>query len=499
MIDSALSETNTEAEILDVFVLAVRTTATLTAWLVYTSAAADGGPTSRIVASWYDGGIQPDDPLLNQPLSLRTFPMARLWMDDLDQTFYTFDLQSDTQIDAKARGWAIERGFASIMVLPMLSGGHLQGVIVLSWTEPYVLSGTEQFLLRRLVRPTVALLSRRRAYLAEEAARAENERRAVQFQTAAEVAHAASSIIDLDELLPQAAELLRERFDLYYVGVFMVDDTGQWVALRAGTGEAGRTMLQRKHGFVVGGGSMIGRCVAEAKSQIPESVESAVRYVNPLLPNTMAEIALPLVSRNQMIGAMSIQSSTVRAFSETDITILQTVADQLANAIQNARLFDQLNTSLTESEMQTEVSLAINEAQSVEEIVRAAAQVAEFIGMEGVLLRHFTRWDEAGRPVSQDIYRLIMRETGEESRVRENGVVDQELLDWILSDTRRMHVSKDLVTDLELPESIRANLLAQGYNSMIGTVLGTRNRMLGFLILYDTQPVEEFPARYIQV
>ncbi len=499
VIESALSETNTEAEILDVFVLAVRATATLTAWLVYTDSAADGVVTTQIVASWHNGAIQPADPLLNRSLSPNTFPMSRLWMGDLDQISYTYDLHQDSPIDARAREWAIEHGFVSVMVLPMLSGGHLQGVIVLNWAEPYVLSSTEQFLLRRLVRPTVALLSRRRAYLAEEAARAENERRAMQFQTAAEVAHAASSIIDLDELLPHAVNLLRERFDLYYVGVFLVDETREWVALRAGTGEAGRIMLERQHGFTVGGGSMIGRCVAEATPQIPESVDTAVRYVNPLLPNTTAEIALPLVSRNQMIGAMSIQSSKVRAFSETDITILQTVADQLANAIQNARLFDQLNTSLTESEMQTEVSLAINEAQSVEEIVRAAAQVGEFIGMAGVSLRHFTRWDEAGRPVSQDVYSLLTREAGEEFRVMENIVINQELLVWILADTRRMHVSRDLVTDMALPEAIRASLLAQGYNSMICTPLGTRNRLLGFLVLFDTRPVEEFPARYIQV
>ncbi len=499
VIESALSETNTETEILDVFILAVRNTATLMAWLVYNETDATGEPASRIMAVWREGRIQADDPILNRLLTWRDFPIARLWQGELNQPFYTFDLQHDTQMDAKARAWAVERGFSMLMVFPLLSSGQLLGVIVFAWQEPCVLSETEQFLLRRLVRPTAALLSRRQAYLAEEAARAENERRALQFQTAAEVAHAASSIIDLDQLLPQAAELLRQRFDLYYVGIFLVDETGQWVALRAGTGEAGRIMLERKHGFIVGGSSMIGRCVAEAKPQIPERVEAAVRYVNPLLPLTTAEIALPLVSRNQMIGAMSIQSSKVRAFSDTDIIILQTVADQLANAIQNARLFEQLNTSLTESERQTEVSLAINEAQSVEEIVRAVAQVAEFIGMEGVSLRHFTRWNEEGLPVIQDVYNLLTPEAGAEYRFRDNVAVNPELLEWILTDTRRIFVCKDLVTDTELPEVLRSNLLAQGYSSIIGTALGTRNRLLGFVILYHSQPLEEIPSRYIQV
>ncbi|MFN2108304.1 MAG: GAF domain-containing protein [Anaerolineae bacterium] len=526
VIESALSETDTEAEMLDVFILAVRDTAHLTAWLLYagvdpvsamsnaavsdeaSSDALSSAVTAQIVASWHDGSIQSDDPLLNQPLTPDLVPLARLWMEDPGDIFYVADIQQATEVDADLREWATECGIHTLMMLPMLSGGRLQGVVVLQWTEPYALSATEQFVLRRLLRPTVALLARRRAYLSEEAARAENARRAAQFQTAAEVARAASSIIDLNELLPQAVELVRERFDLYYIGIFLVDETGQWVALRAGSGEAGRIMLENKHGFVVDGESMIGRCVAEARAQLPERVETAVRYVNPLLPDTTAEIALPLISRNQMIGAMSVQSSIIRTFSETDITILQTVADQLANAIQNARLFEQLNTSLTESEMQTEVSVAINEAQSVEEITRAAAHVGDFIGMEGVTLRYFTHWNADGTPLIQDIYGIIEHDGGPEFRRQDGVEVDQELLAWFFSDaqqSRRVQTPgalsfvKDLSAETDVPEKLHQNLLQQGYQSLIMAPLEARNRLLGLLTLYSESPVEDLPARYAQV
>ncbi|MGC9396523.1 MAG: GAF domain-containing protein, partial [Anaerolineae bacterium] len=518
VIESALSETDTEAEMLDVFVLAVRDTAHLTAWLLYAGVdpeaatsnddASSSALTAQIVASWHDGSIQSDDPLLNQPLTPDLVPLARLWMEDPGEIFYVPDIQQATEVDADLREWATARGTHTLMMLPMLSGGRLQGVVVLQWAEPYPLSATEQFVLRRLLRPTVALLARRRAYLSEEAARAENALRAAQFQTAAEVARAASSIIDLNELLPQAVELVRERFDLYYIGIFLVDETGEWVALRAGSGEAGRIMLENKHGFVVGGDSMIGRCVAEARAQLPERVEAAVRYVNPLLPDTTAEIALPLISRNQMIGAMSVQSSKIRTFSETDITILQTVADQLANAIQNARLFEQLNTSLTESEMQTEVSVAINEAQSIEEITRAAAHVGDFIGMEGVTLRYFTHWDADGTPLVQDVYGIIAQD-GEPEFRQQNGIeVDQELLEWFFSDaqqSRRMQTPgalsfvKDLSIETDVPEKLRQNLIQQGYQSLIMAPLEARNRLLGFLTLYSENPVEDLPERYAQV
>ena len=293
------------------------------------------------------------------------------------------------------------------MILPLLSGGRLQGVIVLTWAEVYELTATEQFLLRRLVRPTAALLSRRRAYLAEEAARTENEQRAAQFQTAVEIAHAASSIIDLDELLPRAVQLVWERFDLSYVGVFLVDESGRHTELRAGTGEPEREMLKSRYGFAVDISSMIGRCVLEGEPQVPEDGETDVGRKNRLASNTMAEMALPLINRNQVIGAMSVQSRKVSQFLERDIVILQTVTDQLATAIENARLFDQLNASLTESEMQTEVSLAVNEAQSVEELLQAVIYIGEFFGMQGVSLRLFTRWDQHNQPLTQDVHGMV--------------------------------------------------------------------------------------------
>jgi GAF domain-containing protein len=76
--------------------------------------------------------------------------------------------------------------------------------------------------------------------------------------------------------------------------------------------------------------------------------EEAVRFENPLLPDTHSEMALPLISRGQVLGAVTVQSSEVAAFSEEDTTVLQTMADQLANAIQNAWLFGRTQAALQE-------------------------------------------------------------------------------------------------------------------------------------------------------
>ena len=174
------------------------------------------------------------------------------------------------------------------------------------------------------------------------------ERRSAQLQTALEVSSAVSSILDPGKLIQRVVNLVRERFDLYYAGLFLVDQTGEWTGepgrwavLRAGTGEAGQKMLEQGHKLEAGGISMIGWCVANKRARIALDVgEEAVRFENPLLPETRSELALPLISRGQVLGAMTIQSTQEAAFSKKDIAVLQGVADQIAIAIENARAYE---------------------------------------------------------------------------------------------------------------------------------------------------------------
>jgi hypothetical protein len=91
------------------------------------------------------------------------------------------------------------------------------------------------------------------------------------LQAAADVSHATTSVLDPYQLLRRVVNLVRDRFDLYYVGLFLVDEAGQFAVLRAGTGEAGRQMLAAGHRLEVGGDSMIGQCVAKAEGRIASS------------------------------------------------------------------------------------------------------------------------------------------------------------------------------------------------------------------------------------
>lgn len=167
------------------------------------------------------------------------------------------------------------------------------------------------------------------------------------LMTAAEVSRSTTAVLDLDHLLPQVVDLMSERFDLYYVGLFLVDKSGKFAVLRAGSGSAGQQMLAQGWRLEVGGGSMIGRCVSTGRADIQLDIgEAAVRFDNPYLPRTRSELALPLRAGGQILGAMTVQSDQEAFFTDEDITVLQTVADQIANAVRNARLFLQLEDSL---------------------------------------------------------------------------------------------------------------------------------------------------------
>ncbi|MFT3893333.1 MAG: PAS domain-containing protein [Anaerolineales bacterium] len=176
-------------------------------------------------------------------------------------------------------------------------------------------------------------------------------KRTIQLQTGAEVSRAASSILNLDQLLPMVVELIRNHFDYYYVGLFLTDETEKWAHLRAASGEMGKKMISLNHRLEVGNSSMIGWCISHGQARIALDVgEDAVRFRNPFLPLTRSEMALPLISRGEVIGAMTIQSELPSAFSRVDITALQAMADQVSNAIKNAHLFTERSNLITELE-----------------------------------------------------------------------------------------------------------------------------------------------------
>jgi GAF domain-containing protein/HAMP domain-containing protein len=160
------------------------------------------------------------------------------------------------------------------------------------------------------------------------------------LEIAGEIGRDASRIRDIDELLQRTVNAIRERFGLYHAQVFLLNETRDFAVLVVGTGEAGRQMLERNHRLAVGSESVVGQATAKQKTLITldtESSEVSHRY-NPVLPLTRSEMAMPLMAGANLIGVLDLQSTIPNAFDQDDIQVFQLIADQLAVAIDNARL-----------------------------------------------------------------------------------------------------------------------------------------------------------------
>jgi GAF domain-containing protein len=120
---------------------------------------------------------------------------------------------------------------------------------------------------------------------------------------------------------------------------------------------------------------MIGWCIANQQARIALDVgEDAVRFENPLLPETRSEMALPLVSRGYVIGAMTIQSDQPAAFTQEDVTVLQTMADQLANAVENAQLLEQAQARARHEQILREVTARVRGSTDPDTVMRTLAR-----------------------------------------------------------------------------------------------------------------------------
>jgi CheY-like chemotaxis protein/signal transduction histidine kinase/HAMP domain-containing protein len=213
-------------------------------------------------------------------------------------------------------------------------------------------------------------------------------RHALQLQAATEVSRVVSSMLDADELIRQAVNLVRDHFDLYYVGLFLLDEQRRFAVLDAGTGEAGRQMLANAHKLEVGDDSMIGWCITHKQARIAlDTDKEAVRFKNPLLPGTRSELALPLTSQGQVIGAMTAQSTQESAFSLEDITILQTLADQMANGIEKARLYEQVQ----------QRAIELYEARDAADIAKEDAENARMAAEEANRSLAAQMWQTTGQ------------------------------------------------------------------------------------------------------
>jgi GAF domain-containing protein/HAMP domain-containing protein len=176
------------------------------------------------------------------------------------------------------------------------------------------------------------------------------EKRSRQLEAAARVASAVSAIYNVDQLLDETVRLIPTHFDVDHAGIFLLDEAEEYAVLRAASSEGGLRMLARGHRLRIGQG-IVGSVAHTGQPRIALDVDADGAFVpNPDIPATRSEMALPLRARNRVIGVLDVQSEQAAAFAEEDVSVLQTMAEQVALAIQNARLLRESEFAVRELE-----------------------------------------------------------------------------------------------------------------------------------------------------
>ena len=254
----------------------------------------------------------------------------------------------------------------SEMALPLIVRDNVLGAVTVQSVEEAAFSDEDIATLQGMANQLAIAIDNANQYAEHQQLLAQAERRARLLDAANEVGHGVASILDLKELLPKTVDIICEAYNFYYAGVFLLDEKKEYAVLRAGHGEAGKAMIDAEHKLKLGGNSMIGMAAYEHKARISLDVgEEAVFFNNPHLPNTRSEMALPLCTGKECLGAVTVQSIEGNAFSNEDIQTLQTMADHLAIAINNANLLRELeraNAELLRTKTYEALSSATTEA-----------------------------------------------------------------------------------------------------------------------------------------
>jgi GAF domain-containing protein len=173
------------------------------------------------------------------------------------------------------------------------------------------------------------------------------ERRTRYLEATAQVAQEAASVLDLEELLELAVTSISERFEVYRLGIFLLDPSGEWVVLRSASGEGGQRLLADGFRIKVKGEGTVAHVIRSGRPYVASDVREDPMYLDvPAVADTLSEMTLPLRARGEIIGAMAVQSTELHAFGDEDLAVMQTLAGQVAMAISNARLFRQAQESL---------------------------------------------------------------------------------------------------------------------------------------------------------
>lgn len=194
------------------------------------------------------------------------------------------------------------------------------------------------------------------------------------LQLSADVSRRLSIILDKDELVSEVVSQLQRAFDYYHVHIYLLDERNDELVLAGGTGEPAQRMLEQGHRIAIGRG-LVGRA-AESKLPVlvPDVAEDPGWLPNPLLPDTAAEAAVPIIRGDRVLGVLDVQDDDAGRLTNEDVELLKAIVNQVAVALQNANLYEQAQRRAQQEVLLNVINQKIQNATSVEQAVQVAVR-----------------------------------------------------------------------------------------------------------------------------
>lgn len=405
---------------------------------------------------------------------------------------------------------ASEVEMATAALTPLTASGQVVGVLCLGRRAPDDFSAAEVAMLSALADQVSVAVDNARLF--EDA-----QQRAVQLEVASEVARHATAILDVGQLLDETVDLISDRFGFSHVAVYLLDGSREYGTLRAASSGAGREMLEKGRRKPLDTMGVVGRVAKSGEPVLTVGVgEEGASCDHPRLPETRSRMALPLVSRGQVIGVLDIQSVEEIAFAKEDTSAMQTLAYQLANAIENARLYEEVRNFSEELEERVEertqeLAGAMEELEKerdrVETLYRITSQLASSLDLDHVLNKAMRLIVDA---VGADRVSTVMMDSASGQRVERAALGEDVDLPLGGKPTRFSRPEglaawasehRETVVVPDLQRDPRWSTLQEGesdYRSALVVPLAVGEQALGAMLLLDGE-VEHFEEEHVRL
>lgn len=318
----------------------------------------------------------------------RTFPLAPGtglvgWLRETRQPIVVGDFLKEMDSLPARPIYALDTPPRSAVFVPLLAGDEAIGTMSIQSFRPYAYDGVAVRVLSAMADQAAMAMQKARLYASEV-------RRARELETIGQVATQVSATLELEQLFRRVVHLIRQNFDYYHVALYTADPDTQLLTFQSSSSASGHDVAFE----VTWGQGLIGWAAEHREPVLVNDVERDERYRRvDSLDETHAEMAVPLLLEQVVVGVLDVQSDQPEAFSARDLFILSTLGDQIAVAIQQAQLFESGRQQAWFSTALLQVADATGRLSDMDEVLESIVRLTALLA--GVDRCAILTWDES--------------------------------------------------------------------------------------------------------